>query len=289
MTFDILAHPMAITGECPLWDADRGCLWWLDIQAQRLLRTTTDGTTTAIATPWQPGLVALAASGRLVLGLEDGLWALDPEAVVWERLSDTEADRPTLRLNDGKPDAAGRLWFGSMDMTGTGQAIGRLYRRDPDGAMHVIREGVTVPNAIAPFADGTGLWFTDTTTRRLERLHTDPVTGSVLSGETVLTFDEGVHPDGGGLDAEGHLWLATVGPGEVWQIDATGNILSRHPGPVTRMTMALLGGPSGSTLFVTNQRRFLDPAGLAGQPFAGALLHKSVAATAGPVHRVAGA
>ncbi|MEV8468336.1 SMP-30/gluconolactonase/LRE family protein [Fluviibacterium sp. DFM31] len=136
-------------------------MWWLDIQAQRLLRTDMNGKTQATPCPWQPGLVALAESGALVEWLETGLWTYAPETGDWRQVSDTEANHPTLCLNDGKPDCHGRLFFGSMDMTGTGQATGRLYCRTPDGAIQVLRDGITVPNAIAPLADGSGLWFAD--------------------------------------------------------------------------------------------------------------------------------
>lgn len=288
MTFTLLAQPLAITGEAPLYDPERQCLWWLDIQAQRLLRTLADGTTTATPLPWQPGLVALAESGRLVLGLETGLFVHDPEAGTLEQVSETEADRVTVRLNDGKPDRQGRLWFGSMDMTGEGRAIGRLYRRDADGRIHVIRDGILIPNAIAPHPDGSGLTFVDTPTRRLEFLSTDAKTGTVTAVRILHDFAEGDHPDGACFDTDGHLWIAVVGPGEVRRLSLDGADLERLRLPVTRPTMPILGGADGSTLHVTNQRRFLGAAQLLEQPAAGGLLTARVAARAAPVFRVAG-
>lgn len=283
--FALLAQPHAITGESPLWDHGRGCLWWIDIQAQRLLRTTMNGTTSATPMPWQPGFVALGESGHLVIGLENGLWTHCPETGVMTHVADVESERPTVRLNDGKPDSKGRLWFGSMDMTGTGQAIGRLYCREIDGTIRVIREAVTIPNAIAPFADGSALWFTDTPTGVLEQLSID---GDEVKATNVMRFPDDMHPDGACVAADGTLFVAIIGPGEVWQIDESGAVIATLKLPVSRPTMPMLGGPDGSHLFVTNQRRFLTPDELNTQTGAGGIYVKAGIASAGPVGRVKG-
>lgn len=285
---ELAAHPMAITGEAPLWDAARNCLWWIDIQAQRLLRTSTSGDTTVTATPGQPGLVAHAESGGLVVGLETGLFVFDPDAGTWTQVDETEADRPTVRLNDGKPDARGRLWFGSMDMTGTGARIGRLYRRDPDGRVGIVREGVGVPNAIVPDPARGGLWFADTPTSVVEFLATDPGTGAVTETRKVHDFGAGAHPDGATLDGDGMLWIAVVGAGELVRMDGGGQVVARVPLPVSRPTMPAFGGAGMRTLYVTCQRRFLTAGTLAGEPFAGGLLAVDPGVAGAPQHRVAG-
>ncbi|WP_341213078.1 SMP-30/gluconolactonase/LRE family protein [uncultured Limimaricola sp.] len=276
---------MALTGEVPLWDTGRRCLWWLDIQGQRLLCHWPHGENTAIPLPGQCGLIALGESGRLVLGLEDGLVALDPEAMVWDRLSDTEADAPERRLNDGKPDRRGRLWFGSMDMSGRGGPTGGLFRRDTDGTIEKVLGDIAIPNAIVgdPLADA--IWFTDTRGRKLERLELDPA-GRIERRSTLMILPEGSHPDGMTMDGEGMLWLAVVGPGEILRIDPRhGEILARISLPVRRPTMAVW---SDETLFVTSQRRFLTAEELREQPLAGCLIGTEGRFGPGPDLRVAG-
>ncbi|MHA3979224.1 SMP-30/gluconolactonase/LRE family protein [Halovulum sp. GXIMD14794] len=284
--FELVCQPQAITGESPVWDDRRNCLWWIDIQAQRLLRTEADGATCVTFLPWQPGFVALAESGRLVLGLENGLHAYSPETEEWEQISDTEADRPTVRLNDGKPDGRGRLWFGSMDMTGTGQAIGRLYRRDPDGNVTVEREGITVPNAIVPGSDDS-LLFADSPTGLLERYRVGP-DGALSEPDVILELPSGVHPDGAVLDSEGAYWVGLIGPSQVWRVSRSGEILARVATPVSRVTMPALGGPEGDRFYITSQRRFLPVDRLRAEPNAGGLLMAPGIGRAGPVYRVAG-
>ncbi len=284
----LVAQPMAITGKSPLWDETRDCLWWIDIQAQKLLRTTEDGGSTAVPVPSQPGFVALADSGRLVLGLENGLWTFAPDRGVWEQVSDTEADRPTVRLNDGKPDSRGRLWFGSMDMTHTGQAIGKLFRRDPGGDITAVRDNVLIPNAIVPCGNGRSLLFADTGRKRIELLETDPVSGDVTGAREILRLAGDGSPDGACMDADGNFWIAIVGRGEILRVAPSGRRLGSLRVPVQRPTSTVIGGRGNRTLFVTDQRRFLDPDELARYPGAGGLHAIQLDVGGSPVHRVGG-
>ena len=91
---------MAPTGESPLWDPVRNTLWWIDIQGQRLLGHGETGDI-CIPLPQMPGLVALAADGDLVVGLEDGLWLLSPErclaTVVAGKASGDSSQSPSSR------------------------------------------------------------------------------------------------------------------------------------------------------------------------------------------------
>ena len=169
----------ALTGESPLWDATRGVLWWIDIQGQRLLGHRPAGEAAiSIPLPSMPGLVCHASDGRLLLGLEDGLWLLAPETRELVLLHAVEADDPRTRLNDGKPDAQGRLWFGTMDKTGGGAPIGSFYCLTPGRDLRVVRSGVAVPNAIAVSPDGGTLYFADTPTRRIDRFGLDPASSA---------------------------------------------------------------------------------------------------------------
>ena len=64
--------------ESPVWDADAGCLWWVDITGRRVHRfDPATGQDCSWGTAGQPGGVVLGADGQVVLGLPDGLGVLD--------------------------------------------------------------------------------------------------------------------------------------------------------------------------------------------------------------------
>jgi sugar lactone lactonase YvrE len=278
----------ALTGESPFWDPRTQTLWWIDVQGQRLLGfEPTGGSELACNLPSMPGLVAGRRKGGLIVGLEDGFHEFDRDAGLGVRLVAVEADDPRTRMNDGKPDAAGRLWFGTMEKTGSGAPIGSLYRLGEDGTLRREREGLAIPNGITFAPDGSSFYFADTRARKIFRHAYDPAAGTIGAAEELVSYGPGEAPDGSCADAEGALWVAVVGGSRVERRLADGSIHTVIDLPVSRPTMPMLGGADGRTLFITSQRRFLTAAGLRSEPFAGDLLAVRVEVPAATVQLVA--
>lgn len=274
----------AVTGEAPFWDARDGRLWWIDIQGQRLLCfSPQSGRQCTWSLPSMPGLVVGRERGGLLLGLEDGLYAFDAGRGIGDRLVAVEADDTRTRLNDGKPDHSGRLWFGSMDKTGSGLPIGALYRLDHDGSVRRIRSEVRIPNAICFSVDGMTAYFADSRSGVLEVSRYDPATGETGAWRPFIRYSNGEHPDGACVDSDGCVWVAVVGGSRIERRRPDGELDLIVDLPVSRPTMPMLGGDDGRTLFVTSQRRFLGGERLKAEPLAGDLLAVRIDATAGPL------
>jgi sugar lactone lactonase YvrE len=278
----------AVTGEVPYWDAASATLWWIDIQGQRLLGHRPDGgRETVFNLPSMPGLLAGRRKGGLLLGLEDGLYAVSPEKGLGERLLAVEEDRPLNRINDGKPDSAGRLWFGTMDKTGQFLPTGTLYRLDADGTLHADRHPMRIPNGIEFSPDGRTMYVAETAERTLFRRAYDPATGSAGAWEPFVAVEPPHMPDGCCIDAEGAVWVSMIGAGRIERRLPDGTLDTVLELPVDRATMPILGGPDGRTMFITTQRRLMEAGRLASQPLAGDLLATRVNVPAAPVHLAA--
>jgi sugar lactone lactonase YvrE len=278
----------AVTGECPYWDEATATLWWIDIQGQRALGyAPATGIETVHNLPSLPGLLVGRRAGGLLIGLEDGLYALDPHTGLGERLVAVEADEFLTRINDGKPDPAGRLWFGTMDKTGRMTPIGSLYRLDPDGKLVRVRRDVRIPNAIAFAPDGKTMYVTDSDTREVEACEYDPATGALGRSRVFARYEAPIMPDGACVDAGGGLWIAAIGAGKIERRLPDGTLDLEVALPVSRPTMPALGGADGRTLFVTSQRRVLSREGIAREPLAGDLLAVRVPYRAAPTHLAA--
>jgi sugar lactone lactonase YvrE len=261
----------ALTGEVPCWDASRETLWWIDIQGQRLLGfSPRSGREQEHNLPSMPGLVVLRRSGGLVVGLEDGLYPFDPATGIGTRLVAVETDDTRTRINDGSVDAVGRLWFGTMDKTGSGQPIGKLYSADMN--LRVMRTEIGVPNAIAFSPDGRTFYFADTPTGKIEACDYDADTATLGPSRTFIAYLAGERPDGVCVDTEGAIWIAVVDGGRLERRLTDGTLHTIVELPVSRPTMPMLGGSDGRALFITSQRRFLDADRLAAEPLAGDLL-----------------
>ena len=263
----------AVTGEVPCWDASSATLWWVDIQGQRLIGfRPDDALMTDHNLPSLPGVLTGRRSGGLVIGLEDGLYAADPVAGLGRKLADVEPDKPLNRLNDGKADAAGRLWFGSLDKTGQFLPQGSLYRLGLDGSLTAMRTGMRIPNAIDFSPDGKRMYVAESHDRRIEVMDYDLATVAASAPRTFLETPEGMMPDGCCVDAEGAVWVAIICGARIERRLPDGALHSVIELPVSRPTMPMLGGSDGRTMFITSQRRLLSPDALKREPLAGHLL-----------------
>ncbi|MGH3233021.1 MAG: SMP-30/gluconolactonase/LRE family protein [Streptosporangiaceae bacterium] len=82
-------------------------------------------------------------------------------------------------------------------------------------------------------------------------------------------FEVGGPPDGLTLDAEGCLWLAVWGSGELRRYTPDGRLDTVVRLPVSQVTSAAFGGAGLSTLYITTARENFTPADLRAQPHAG--------------------
>lgn len=276
----------ACTGETPLWDPRPGILWWIDIHGQRLLGFAPGtGRRLSFPLPSMPGLVQLRGTG-LLIGLEDGLYAFDPETGRGECLLQVEPEDRMKRLNDSQVDAKGRLWFGTMEKTGSGMPVGKLFRLDHGNRLTLIREGIRVPNSLSFSPDGRTLYFSDSRTGVLEAFDYDLETGGIGNGRVFGTYGPGETPDGTCVDAQGDIWIAVIGGGRIERRRADGTLAELHRLPVSRPTMPALGGADGRTLYVTSQRRVHSFEKLLAEPLSGDLIALRVDASAQPARMV---
>jgi L-arabinonolactonase len=263
----------AVTGECAYWDSRSGFVWWIDIQGQRVLGYAPGtGEERTFNMPSMPGLLAGRRQGGMLVGLEDGIHEFDPASGLGAHLVAVEADDPLTRVNDGKPDIAGRLWFGTMDKSGRAAPFGALYRLDPDLRVTRMREKVGVPNGIAFSPDGKTMYFADSTTHTIEAIDYDPATGEQGTSRVFVKYPDGLIPDGTCVDSDGGVWIAVVEGGRIERRLPEGTLDRIVEVPVSRPTMPEIGGPDGETLFVTSQRRVLSREKLIRETLAGDLL-----------------
>ena len=108
----------SILGEGPWWDNDEKLLFWIDglgCKIHKYDSVTNENTT--FNTGQYAGCVIPTKNSRLISCMQNGIYYVDVEYKKMELISDIEGDIKNNRLNDGKYDSLGRLWFGSMSMT----------------------------------------------------------------------------------------------------------------------------------------------------------------------------
>jgi sugar lactone lactonase YvrE len=274
----------ATLGEGVLFDSARQCVWFVDIKGRRIHRCAPDGTDRrSWDAPGQVSFIVPTADGGMVCSLEDGLYRFSESDGSFEPLAKVEADETGNRFNDGHVDAAGRLWFGSMDDS-EAQPTGRLYRFDGE-RVATPDDGYIITNGPAVSPDGRTLYHTDTLDKRIYAFDLD-AQGKLSNKRTFTTIEDGGYPDGMAVDADGFVWVATFGGWRIDRFDANGRKVGEVRFPCANITKLAFGGEDLRTVYATSARKGLSDEELAAQPLAGALFTFRADVAGQPQHRL---
>ncbi len=270
---ELLLDARAALGEGPAWDASAGCLYWVDILPGNVHVFQPESGRDEVYTLGEPvGCLAPCKSGGLILGLRQGIAALDLPAARLTRLAAPEAGLPHNRFNDGKCDPAGRFLAGSMDLNEVKGPSGALYSFTPQGQVTRLLEGLTISNGLTWSPDYRTFYHIDTPTRRVMAYDYDLASGAISRPRVAITVPPEMGlPDGMTTDLEGNLWIALWDGAAVSVWEPGGRLIRTIPIPAPRTTACIFGGAGMDELFVTSARTGLSPEQLAAWPLSGGL------------------
>ncbi|HEX7242344.1 MAG TPA: SMP-30/gluconolactonase/LRE family protein [Longimicrobiaceae bacterium] len=274
-------------GEGPAWDAEAGVLWWVDILNHRVHRfDPASGADRAYEVGEPVSCAVPAAGGGLLLALRRDLALLDPATGSLERLAAVLPERRGTRFNDGKCDARGRFWIGSMAAETGGAA---LHRFDPDGSVHVMETGLTVSNGLGWSPDGRVFYLADSPAKTIHAYDFDPDAGTISGRRTFADLTGGdALPDGLAVDEEGCVWSAQWDGWGVVRFAPDGRELLRVRMPVRHATSCAFGGADGRDLYVTSASAGLDEEELEDALESGDVFHLRAPAAGLPTGRFGG-
>jgi sugar lactone lactonase YvrE len=239
-----VSERVAELGESPVWDERKQVLRWIDGPA-------------GLVHGWSPesGELRPIDLGEEVaaVGLRgDGLLVAHRRRLVL-RCPDSELWTPRLasgeRLNDGAADRFGTYWVGSVH----DEARGHLYRVHPDGRVETALDGIGMSNGIDWSPDGQTMYYVDTRSQRIDCLDVNPADGPVSARRPFVEIPPELGlPDGLTVDAEGGVWLAIWGAGEVRRFLPDGSLDAVVEVAARNSSSCAFGGADLRTLFITS-------------------------------------
>lgn len=266
-----VADVKAVLGEGPVWVEAEQALYWVDIKGRKIFRLDSSGERSEWDTPIRVGSLAPRTSGGFIAGTEHGFAEVVLDQGRFEVFFNPEENRPGNRFNDGKVDARGNFWAGTMDDSER-ETTGTLYRLAPDRSCEAIDGGYKVTNGPAFSPDGRSLYHTDSARQVIYAFPLDS-DGSVGERREFARFGEGDgYPDGMTVDSEGCLWVAFWDGWCLRRLSPEGECLQTVKLPVQRPTSCAFAGSDLKRLYVTSASVGLDDEALALQPCAGGLL-----------------
>jgi sugar lactone lactonase YvrE len=270
----ILQADLAVPAQCelaegPVWDPARRLLRWVDILPGNVhALDPATGVHTWFGAGDPVGAVGLTRDGGLVLALVDGFAFADHDGQNLTPLPGFTVDRATVRFNDGKPDPWGNFCAGTMAWDEQGGPPCALYRLTPDGTVTELVQDVALSNGLDWSDDRRLFYYADSYAGGVDLFDTDPDTGALFARRRFITIDEGL-PDGLTLDAEGCVWLAAWGTGELRRYTPAGDLDTVVRLPARQVTSAAFGGPDLATLYITTARENFTEADRRQEPHAG--------------------
>ncbi|MEU6644083.1 SMP-30/gluconolactonase/LRE family protein [Saccharomonospora sp. NPDC046836] len=261
-------------GEGPHWDGDR--LLYVDIQrgeVHRLDVHTGEQDTVTLQGP--VGFAVPSREGRLIVGRQSTVEEIDWSGRTVRVLATVEKGLSETRINDGKCDPRGRVFYGTI--SAERRPVGGFYRTSASGSTVRVLDGVTVSNGLGWDDRRHRLYYVDSWTWRVDVLDYDEDTGETTNRRPFVSIDraDGL-PDGLTVDAEGGVWVCLFSGGAVHRYSPEGNLTEVLSLPVSLPTSVAFGGTGLRTLFVTSARHRLSAAEAAEQPLAGGVLMAEV-------------
>ena len=290
----VTTQPCAL-GESPFWHPTEQQLYWVDIPGQQIHRCNVFmGSVESWAMPSEPGCIAPAESGGLVIALRDGIYRAHQWGGTLHLLAAAQHDTTTTRFNDGKADPAGRFWAGTMFEPRT-TASAQLFSLD-GGALQVKVSHATIANGLAWSPDAKTVYWADTPTHTVRAWDWNQHT-SAMSGERVFKQwpgkppgwqfgmpGYGGRPDGAAVDVEGNYYVAMFEGGRLCKLSPSGQELASIDLPALCPTMPCFGGDDLKTLYVTTARTHRSAAELQAFPQSGCVFSTRVGVPGLPVN-----
>lgn len=276
-------------GEGPIWDDAAGRLLWVDIAEGLLYQGALVADRVELrssrAFGESVGAVGLAHDGGLVVAGARHLHLVDAQGQVTGSLRLLGAERPS-RLNDGVCDPAGRFLIGTLALDGR-RGSERVFQVDADLRVVELVSGVTLANGMGFSPDGSTWYLVDSVPGAIHAFEYDVATGT-LGDRTTIWSSDGLIPDGLTVDADGNLWVAFFGAGEVQCLTPSGAVVARMAVPAPNTTCPAFVGPSLDRMLITTAREQLTVEQLSEWPHSGELFLAEPGVRGLPVARWSG-
>lgn len=269
---EIVLDHICLLGEGPLWDADDQRILWLDIISGKIHQYNINMSTHKTFNVGEMvGCIAARENNGFIAGLENGIAFIDIENNSVQHIVNPE-EGLNNRFNDGKCDAAGRFWAGTMALSEE-ENKGSLYVMETDLFIKKKIENVSISNGMAWNADNNIMYYINTPTNYIFAFDYTIETGEINNQRVCidLTHETG-YADGMTIDEEGMLWVAFYGGWRVARYNPnTGELLQKIELPAENVTCCTFGGAYLNDLYITTASKNMNKEQLNQQPHAGKL------------------
>jgi len=248
----------SILGEGTLWVKEHNSIYFVDIKKKRLhILNIKNKKKRIIKFNKQIGFLAHIKKNLFILGLERELRIIDLKTKKTIRSIFIEKNLPKNRINDGKTDPKGRLWFGTMDNPERSIKKGSVYCLDKNLNLHKVDSNYYITNGPA-FLDENNFYHTDSRCRTIYKIKINK--HLKISNKKIfirLNSKDGA-PDGMTLDNKKNLWVCHFNGACISVFNKKGKKIHKINFPAKNITNCTFGGPNNNELFVSSATKSMS-------------------------------
>lgn len=286
--YEVVLENQAVLGEGPAWDEKRHALLWVDIVKHTINRLDVrSGKNQSVPFSATIGSVVPRQSGGYTLATDNGLIALSDDLKIGDLIAPLTISKEE-QMNDGKCDALGRYWTGTLAIDRK-SPVGALYCIDEEHRIEQKLTDAIVSNGMGWNAKQDKMYYIDTKKNAIFQFDFDLKTGQIKNRQVFVDLS---NCKGGGdgmtLDVEDCLWVAQWDSGEIHRYKPDGTLDYAIPMPVRRVTSCCFGGDDLTDLYVTSSKNGLTEQQLKEQPLSGSIFKVKVGVKGVPTYAYAG-
>lgn len=246
-----IENSKSLLGEGPLYNQKNNALYWTDIKGMRLFKYDLKSKMVNDYHFTKPiGSFAFTCKDEIIVTTNGGFEYADLNLNKLTPIVDPEKDKPHNRFNDGKCDANGRYFAGTMD-NNEKEITGSLYSFDGNDVKK-LEENLFISNGLGWSPDSKKFYLTDSPKRVIYVYDYDLKSGNISNKKVFANIDEkDGYPDGLCVDSEGYIWSAHWYGWKITRYAPNGLVDSIYDIPVPKVTSCNFGGENLDTLFIT--------------------------------------
>ena len=258
-------------GEGTLWVKEHNSIYFVDIKKKKFFSLDIKRNKKKIfSVNKEIGFLAHIKGNVFVLGLKGELRIQNINTKKIIKSIFLEKNLKLNRINDGKTDPAGNLWFGTMDNLERNIENGSLYKLDKKLIMTKVDTNYRITNGPA-FINQFNFYHTDSSKKIIYKIKINK-NNKIISKKVFkkLNPQEG-SPDGMTIDINKNLWIAHYHGARISVLNTKAKLIHSIYLPAKNITNCAFGGQKNDQLFVTTATKGLNKADLQKFKYSGCL------------------
>ncbi|MDC0364774.1 SMP-30/gluconolactonase/LRE family protein [Candidatus Pelagibacter sp.] len=258
-------------GEGTLWVKEHNSIYFVDIKKKCFFSLNTKNNKKKIyKVDKEIGFLTHIKGNIFVLGLQGELRIQNIKTKKIIKRIFVEENIKLNRINDGKTDPKGNLWFGTMDNLERKIEKGSLYKLDKNLLLTKVDTKYRITNGPA-FIDHYNFYHTDSSKKIIYKIRTNKK-NKILSKIIFKKFSsKDGSPDGMTLDKKNNLWVAHFHGACVSVFTNRAKLIHKIKLPAKNITNCAFGGQKNNEIFITSATKGMSKADLQKYRYSGFL------------------